>query len=242
MDKNNRSSFNKHHNKKPYDRHKQNNNNNNNKEDISKYEYGKKEIINSNNNDNDNDNKIVNKEKPSLELSGNLAKDTNTFNGIVIKYNEPPEARKPKKRWRLYVFKGNEELPFYQIHRQSAYLFGRERKVADIPVDHPSCSSQHAVLQFRLITIKNNNDNNNKLSLKVIKPYIIDLESTNGTYINNDRIESKRYYELKEKDVIKFGYSSREYILLHEESKQDNELNDIYNDDNDDDLITKEKD
>ena len=35
------------------------------------------------------------------------------------------------------------------IHRQSVYLFGRERRVADIPTDHPSCSKQHSVLQFR---------------------------------------------------------------------------------------------
>ncbi|CAN0560954.1 unnamed protein product, partial [Laminaria digitata] len=36
------------------------------------------------------------------------------------------------------------------IHRQSAYLVGREKRVADIVVDHPSCSKQHAVIQFRL--------------------------------------------------------------------------------------------
>lgn len=49
-----------------------------------------------------------------------------------------------------------------------------------------------------------------------VKPYIIDLGSGNGTYLNNQRIESQRYYELKEKDVLKFGFSSREYVLLHE--------------------------
>lgn len=38
--------------------------------------------------------------------------------------------------------------PLY-VHRQSCYLFGRERRVADIPTDHPSCSKQHAVLQYR---------------------------------------------------------------------------------------------
>ena len=34
-----------------------------------------------------------------------------------------------------------------------------------------------------------------------------------------------RYYELKEKDVIKFGFSTREYVLLHERSEgvQDND-------------------
>ena len=35
------------------------------------------------------------------------------------------------------------------IHRQSCYLFGRERRIADVPTDHPSCSKQQAVLQFR---------------------------------------------------------------------------------------------
>lgn len=49
-----------------------------------------------------------------------------------------------------------------------------------------------------------------------VRPYIIDLGSGNGTYLNNQRIEPQRYYELKEKDVIKFGFSSREYVLLHE--------------------------
>ena len=37
---------------------------------------------------------------------------------------------------------GNEELPILYIHRQSVYLLGRDRKVADVPLDHPSCSKQ----------------------------------------------------------------------------------------------------
>ena len=46
------------------------------------------------------------KEGVSLGLSGALTTETNTFNNILVKYSEPPEARKPKKKWRLYVFKG----------------------------------------------------------------------------------------------------------------------------------------
>ena len=30
--------------------------------------------------------------------------------GVVINYREPPEARQPKTRWRLYPFKGDETL------------------------------------------------------------------------------------------------------------------------------------
>lgn len=89
------------------------------------------------------------KEQPNFELSGALTEDTNTFRGVVIKYNEPPEARIPKRRWRLYPFKNDEPLPVMYIHRQSAYLLGRQRKIADIPIDHPSCSKQHAVFQYR---------------------------------------------------------------------------------------------
>lgn len=90
----------------------------------------------------------------NMQTSGKLLEDTNVINGVTVKYAEPPEARKPRIKWRLYVFKGDEELPILYIHRQSAYLMGRDRKVADIPLDHPSCSKQHAVLQYRLVDYK----------------------------------------------------------------------------------------
>ncbi|XP_014900185.1 smad nuclear-interacting protein 1 [Poecilia latipinna] len=152
------------------------------------------------------------KEKPNFELSGALTEDTNTFRGVVIKYNEPPEARIPKRRWRLYPFKNDDPLPVMYIHRQSAYLLGRQRRIADIPIDHPSCSKQHAVFQYRLVEYTRADGTTGRR----VRPYIIDLGSGNGTYLNNQRIESQRYYELKEKDVLKFGFSSREYVLLHE--------------------------
>lgn len=98
------------------------------------------------------------------------------------------------------------------IHRQSAYLLGRQRKIADIPIDHPSCSKQHAVFQYRLVAFTRADGTTGRR----VRPYIIDLGSGNGTYLNNQRIEAQRYYELKEKDVLKFGFSSREYVLLHE--------------------------
>lgn len=47
-------------------------------------------------------------EKPNFGLSGALAKDQatgNVQNGVVMKWSEPPEARPPSKRYRLYVFK-----------------------------------------------------------------------------------------------------------------------------------------
>ena len=153
------------------------------------------------------------KVQPNYATTGKLAEDSNAVNGVVIKWSEPPDAAKPTKRWRLYVFKGKEALEPYHIHRQSAYLLGRERRVADIPLDHPSCSSQHAVLQFRM-TEKREGERTSRL----VRPYVMDLGSTNGTFINAERIEAQRYIELLEKDCLRFGFSSREFVLLHEES------------------------
>lgn len=159
------------------------------------------------------------KERVNMGLSGKLVEDTNMVNGVVVKYSEPQEARKPKTKWRFYVFKGNEELPILYIHRQSAYLLGRDRKVADIPLDHPSCSKQHAALQYRLVDyVKADGSAGRRVT-----PYVIDLNSANGTFVNNQKIEGQKYVQLLEKDVLKFGFSSREYVMLHDQSKEQEE-------------------
>ncbi|KAG4303954.1 hypothetical protein PORY_002607 [Pneumocystis oryctolagi] len=150
-------------------------------------------------------------EKPNFKLSGKLAAESNNINEIPLKYHEPTEAHKPDKLWQLYVFKNDKQIDIFDIYQKSSYLFGRDRMVVDIPIDHPSCSKQHAVIQFRQIKSKNT------ISRKYIKPYIIDLESTNGTFLNNERIAHSHYIELKPKDMIKFADSTREYILLHED-------------------------
>lgn len=152
------------------------------------------------------------KEKANFGLTGTLAKDKNTgniYNGVVLKWSEPLDACRPIKRWRLYVFKGDDVLETLYIHRQSAYLLGKEKLVADIVLGHPTCSKQHAVIQYRCIE--------NIDGLKEIKPYIMDLQSTNKTFLNGVAIEDSRYVELREKDMLKFGSSTREYLLLHDE-------------------------
>lgn len=41
----------------------------------------------------------------NFALSGKLAEESNTVNGVVLLHVEPPEARRPSVRWRLYIFK-----------------------------------------------------------------------------------------------------------------------------------------
>ena len=53
------------------------------------------------------------------------------------------------------MFKDGKEIDTIELGGQSSYLIGRDRMVVDIPVDHTSCSKQHAVIQFRQVSVKN---------------------------------------------------------------------------------------
>ena len=187
--------------------------------------------------------------KANFGVTGALAKDKvtgNVYNGVVLKWSEPVDAATPDRRWRLYVFQKDELKDTLHIHRQSAYLIGREEKVlrrllwlsihfyfylfikcihtymmnqvADIKLNNPSCSKQHAVIQFRKTesVIRPATDIDPAVTKKSTKPYIMDLESTNKTYLNGTAIDSSRYIEMRVKDVLRFGESSKEYVLLCE--------------------------
>ncbi|TDH70051.1 hypothetical protein CCR75_000837 [Bremia lactucae] len=153
-------------------------------------------------------------EKPNFGLTGALAKDQTTgnmHNGVVMKFSEPIEARQPTKRYRLYVFKNDKIIATLHVHRKSAFLIGRDKAVADILTEHLSCSKQHAVLQYRMYQ----KETTDGLGFQhEVRPYIMDLNSTNSTFLNGFKIEGSRYIELKEKDVLRFGDSTREYVLM----------------------------
>ncbi len=115
-------------------------------------------------------------------------------------------------------------------------------QIVDLPIDHPSCSKQHAVLQYRLVQYQKETGGVGRkvkyvswvydlfvrvcvracvcmcmcdqvcgLHLPRFRPYIIDLESTNGTYVNNQRIETAKYMELKEKVRLHTGRGGRTF-------------------------------
>ena len=47
-----------------------------------------------------------------------------------------------------------------------------------------------------------------------VKPYIMDLRSTNKTKIAGEVLEPARYYELKHLDILQFAASTREYVVM----------------------------
>lgn len=157
------------------------------------------------------------KEKPNFGNTGALAAASNAVvqsdgSKVVLKYHEPPEARKPspKDQWKLFVFKGDEILDTVPLSDRSCWLIGREVAVVDLVAEHPSISKQHAVIQFR--HLEKRNEYGDKIGK--VKPYLIDLESANGTMLNSKKVPDSRYLEVKDKDLIQFGQSSREYVLM----------------------------
>ncbi len=129
-------------------------------EEESKYAWGKAEEVNKDDDDDaDKEKPKAKKVKPNFEKSGKLKAESNkTADGVVLKFVDPPEAKRPQMKWRLYPFKGDQALgtayrtpedllwfaernlicmPFSSVdttetipvYRQTSYLFGRDRAV-----------------------------------------------------------------------------------------------------------------
>lgn len=79
------------------------------------------------------DDDIEDKAKPNFKPSGLLAAETKKVQhsdgtSTVLKYHEPPEARKPSLGWRLYVFKGKEQVGSSILVRLCALDIGTDQR------------------------------------------------------------------------------------------------------------------
>lgn len=114
----------------------------------------------------------------------------------------------------MFVFKGDDVVDTIELWQKSCWLFGRAHEVVDYVLEHPSSSGQHAVIQFRYIEKIMEDEFGVKSKRGRVKPYIIDLDSSNGTELNGEDVEASRYFELRDKDILKFAGSEREYVVM----------------------------
>ncbi|KAL5606752.1 uncharacterized protein BROUX77_003945 [Berkeleyomyces rouxiae] len=159
----------------------------------------------------------VEKEKPNFGTTGLLAAESNSVRKsdgtmIRLKYTEPPDAFKPRKResWKLFVFEGKQVLDTIPLDDKAAWLIGRESAVCDFHVDHGSVSGQHVVFQFRLKEKRNEFGDREE----AVKLYVIDLESSHGTKLNGETIPTSCYVEVRSGDVVKLGKCGKEYVAM----------------------------
>ena len=66
--------------------------------------------------------------EPNFETTGKLAEATNKVNGVVLKWSEPQDARRPTKHWRLYVFKGASPEEIGRSEPAPIPVFGTARR------------------------------------------------------------------------------------------------------------------
>eukprot|EP00915_Cephaloidophora_sp_WS-2016_P000634 GHVH01000778.1.p1 GENE.GHVH01000778.1~~GHVH01000778.1.p1 ORF type:complete len:222 (+),score=36.57 GHVH01000778.1:148-813(+) len=149
-------------------------------------------------------------EEPDFECSGLLEKDEQVDKNLDRKFVRPLDARKPTEiGWRLFIFKGDEtvdkESKLIKLYKGDHFIFGKDRRICHITLMHQSISREHAAICFRQV------DDDD------IRPYIIDLRSANGTRVCGKLISPMEFHELKISDIINFGFSLRDYVLMKDE-------------------------
>ena len=72
---------------------------------------------------------------------------------------------------------------------EDSHVAGRDKKNSDIFIPHRSLSRKHALFSFK--------DKENQIQ---------DLGSTNGTFLNDEKLEASKTYSLKNNDILKLGF------------------------------------
>ena len=124
-------------------------------------------------------------------------------------YSPPAWSARPTMATELEVIKAGVVLENRELVGREYFVLGRQNDPSvHLLLEHPSISRQHAVLQFK----------------KTGQVYLFDLGSTWGSYVNMKRIPSREYVEVVDGDMLKFGESTRTYILIQpgaEEADED---------------------
>jgi len=127
-------------------------------------------------------------------------------------FQPPSWARRPKlHQCGLEVYKkGKLVTVIKDINRKKCTIFGRNKSMCDIWLEHPSISRQHsAILHGSSGNI-----------------YILDLGSSHGTTCNHKKLHQNKRQVLADGDIIRFGASSREYhIRLRLDSSSEDDEN-----------------
>jgi len=118
---------------------------------------------------------------------------------MADRFKLPSWSKEPQlDKAALEIYKSDKKIgTITRISRQRAVVFGRHKNMADILLQHPSISRQHSVI----------------LHGKSGNMYIMDLGSSHGTFLNKRKLSCEQREPLKEGDVIRFGASTRDYLV-----------------------------
>ncbi|XP_043088694.1 kanadaptin [Puntigrus tetrazona] len=123
-----------------------------------------------------------------------------------LPYTEPPWGSIPDISYSFELLKNGAILDTVPLTQRSYFVVGR-LPVCDVSLEHPSISRYHAVVQYRGRAGQDGVLGEEKGF------YVYDLGSTHGTFVNKNKIPPKTYIRLRVGHVLKFGGSTRLFIL-----------------------------
>ncbi len=123
-------------------------------------------------------------------------------------YRPPLDSCSPTEVWRLFPFdrSSTSHSPLY-LSSQPYYLIGSAPS-CDLILPFSSISPYHAVLQYR-------SDSSNS---SIVRLYLLDLNSSGGSFIGRQPIETAKFVQLLDKDIISFGECEREFVVMNEQN------------------------
>ncbi|XP_068795670.1 kanadaptin isoform X1 [Struthio camelus] len=134
------------------------------------------------------------------------------------RYEEPPWGSRPPggAGYALEVLKGGVVLGSVRLEGGSWFLVGRLPGCA-VALEHPSVSRHHAVLQYR------GAGSPPAAAAAAAGFYVYDLGSTHGTFLNKARVPPRTYCRVRVGHGLRFGGSSRLFLLQGPEEDQESE-------------------
>ncbi|GFR47805.1 hypothetical protein Agub_g9581 [Astrephomene gubernaculifera] len=119
-------------------------------------------------------------------------------------FNPPDWASQPCRVATLEAFSGGQRILSLPIDTEPYYTLGRAADQVSIGLDHQSCSRVHAA-------IVHHSDG---------RIFLIDLQSTQGTFVDGRRIPPNKPVVLKDQTRIRFGELESEYVLRCESAAE----------------------
>jgi len=135
---------------------------------------------------------------------------------VEFPHQEPPWGGVPSEHFKysLTVLKEGIVKGTVDLAGKSRVTFGRLPEACDVVMEHPSCSRFHALIQYCI----------EEKEIRKVGYYVYDLGSTHGTYVNKERVKPKVYVRVRVGYQIKFGGSSRLYIIEGPDDDQEEEI------------------
>jgi pSer/pThr/pTyr-binding forkhead associated (FHA) protein len=137
-----------------------------------------------------------------------------------LQYNTPESSAIPPVEYTLEVLRNGTIIDYISLSHRPYTVFGRSPD-SDVVLDHPTISRYHALVQY-----KSEFEHGQPAGL-----YLYDCGSTHGTFMNKKRLEPKVYVRIKIGYIIKFGQSTRLYLVQGDSSAEADNVNNSTGDD-----------